>query len=365
MANTGKKIYPFLRQMNGAVPTGLRKANVEGDADYVAPVIDYTLCPIQAWRAINPVCLTAKQCAPGYILSPDELSCILIEEQPATVPSGSGGTPGVAVKLNNAEWNNGGAIVFNAGYAVGGTGSLAATFTTPHLWVNGNAPFDTPSRNAIDSRMNYAGVWVTPTVPINEWIGFVRKITTSVVKTVFVGICADNAFKLTLNGTILVNTDTTNGGPNFNFMNIFPVTLPAGDNYIEMYARNYGSAAGMAMEIYDCTFGQLSAVTNNAQLDAYTIFSTKNMVGENLDLGITLGWSCPVGWYLVQTAPGTYVCRKNTTAAPSTVNTGQKGYANRERLTNGVADGYSEPNLNGTGLGPYYPPVLDLINCPI
>lgn len=50
--------------------------------------------------------------------------------------------------------------------------------------------------------------------------------------------------------------------------------------------------------------------------------------------------------------------------------TGYKIYRNRRRtvLINGVTESsltLTEPNLNGVGLGPYFPPVLDLLSCPI
>lgn len=48
MQNTGKKIYPFLKQIDTTtgLPTGLIKPNVIGDPDYVPPTLDYTICPL-------------------------------------------------------------------------------------------------------------------------------------------------------------------------------------------------------------------------------------------------------------------------------------------------------------------------------
>lgn len=45
-------------------------------------------------------------------------------------------------------------------------------------------------------------------------------------------------------------------------------------------------------------------------------------------------------------------------------NTGYKGFANRRRIINGTPDGYVEPNTQTGGEGPYFPPVLDLADCP-
>ncbi len=49
----------------------------------------------------------------------------------------------------------------------------------------------------------------------------------------------------------------------------------------------------------------------------------------------------------------------------SDANTGYKIFMQRQRLTNGVVDGYSEDNLNGVGLGPYFAPVYDPVSCPL
>lgn len=47
MANTGRKIYPWLIQVDDSgMPTGLRKPNDPSDPDYVAPIVDYVDCPL-------------------------------------------------------------------------------------------------------------------------------------------------------------------------------------------------------------------------------------------------------------------------------------------------------------------------------
>ena len=44
-------------------------------------------------------------------------------------------------------------------------------------------------------------------------------------------------------------------------------------------------------------------------------------------------------------------------------NTGYRGWNTRARLTDGTLDGYTEANSSTTGIGPYFPPVLDLTDC--
>lgn len=371
MANTGNKVYQFLVQVDSSTmtPTGLRKANVVGDPDYVAPVQDYTLCPVTAWQPINPACETGPACQPGWILSPDKSSCQMTETAAATPPSGNGGSPGIAAAIQNVAWGDGGALLFVNGFNANGSGTSPVALLTPHFWVNGTSPWNNATRNTTDGRMNAAGIWVagnlTSGLPVNEFIGFSRKITTTVAKTVFVGIGGDNEVKIVVNGVQLIDMVNQNGAPNFSYWNIYPVSLLAGDNYIEVYGLNQGGAAGFAAEIYDMTAAQLMAATSQANLNI--IFTTAGIAGQPFNLGQTIGYSCAPGWSLdtsAETPTNPPVCKRIDTTTPSIVNTGIKSFANRQRLTNGALDGYVEPNTNGGGLGPYFPPVQDLINCP-
>lgn len=364
MTNTGRKIYQFLKEVNVAtgVPTGVVKANVVGDPDYVAPVVDYLLCPITSWEAMDPFCLRDTVCAPGYTLSSDGSVCQKIQTDVAIPPSGSGGTPGVAAKVNNAQWNNGGGRIYAPGYALDGSGTVSTSLLLPHFWVNGNYPWDSMGRNTTDGRMNVCGIWSTEATPDNEFIGFSRKITLTAAKTYYVGIAGDNVVRIVVNGVKKVEATNIDGGPNFNFWNIYPVELRAGDNYIELYGMNLGGPAGFGAEIYNMTEAELAAAASETDLNI--VFSTQSVVGQNFDLGQTQGWSCASGWSLDTSGPGDPICTLIETATPSLVNTGYKGFTNRRRIVNGTPDGYSEPNADGSGVGPYFPPVLDLVNCP-
>ena len=320
--------------------------------------------PVITWEGTEPICLVTPSCTLPAVYEPVTNTCQAVDQVPATPPSAGGGSPGIASGIQNNQWNNGGAQIFNPGYPLNGTGTVAAYLTVPHFWINGNFQWDATGRNFVDGRMNWAGVWEASN-PV-EWIGFVRRIDTPVAKTVYVAMSADNAFRFSLNGVLLVDCDTASGvitgGSNFNFWNIYPVTLAPGTNYIEMWAKNYGGPAGFAMEIYDMTFAQLVAATSQA--DLVVLFSTHDMVGQPFDLGTGLGWSCPATYSLDTTGAGDPVCRKVVSTPPSTVNTGTKHYNSRRRLADGVPDGYSEPNIVG-GLGPVIPDVVDAAACPI
>jgi hypothetical protein len=172
-------------------------------------------------------------------------------------------------------------------------------------------------------------------------------------------MCADNQFRFSLNGVMLVeNLDTYN----WNYINIYPVDLPPGSNFIEMWALNTGSVGGFAMEIYDQSFASLAAATE--QSDLTVLFSTRDMFGEQFNLGETIGYHCGDPTYsLDMSDPEAPVCVKITTTAADHDNTGIKIWQNRRRLANGVPDGYSEPNEEEGGIGPYFPPEEDTDMC--
>lgn len=326
------------------------------------------MAPTITWEPIDEFCVTSPVCELGGTYDEETETCLDVDEIPAIPPSEGGGTPANAQAVQNNQWNNGGARVYNSGYPLSGEGTLAAYLTVPHFWVNGNFPWDATGRNTVDSRMNAAGVWVAGETsnPLDEWIGFVRRVDTPVAKTVYVAMSADNEFRFSLNGVELVNCHPGGniaGGSNFNFLHIYPVDLVPGPNYIEMWALNSGSVGGFVMEIYDNTLAELIAATAIGDLNV--LFTTADMDGQPFDLGETIGWSCAPGYYLDNTGAGDPVCKQVTTSAPSLFNTGFKGWANRRRLVDGIPDGFVEENLDGVGLGTYFPPVEDLVSCPM
>lgn len=314
------------------------------------------------WGGIHGFCETITSCAEGYTLSDDGSICVMTDTVPATPPSGGGGTPGVAERVSSSSWNRGGGRVYAAGYPESGEGVLVQSLIQTPLFVNGNVQWG-PGNDTIKSRMNAAGVWAVGGVPNNEYIGFSRKINVLTPKTVYIAMSADNAFRIVLNGDILVDCGPSGniaGGSNFNYLHIYPANLIAGDNFIEMYAVNFGSVAGMVAEIYDTDLAGLMAAVVEA--DLHLLFSTKDMDGEEFNLGETAGYSCPPDYSY---DPDANVCVRIQTQDPMVINTGMLAYEDRERLENGVPDGYQEPNIDGVGIGEYVPPVENLDACPI
>lgn len=355
MPNTGKKIYQFLKQINvtTGLPTGVRKPNTIGDPDYVQPVIDYIKCPITTWEGADASCIKVKTCPEGYTLSPDGLTCTKIETANPVVQD----TPIHAAISQNVAYSSNGMKIYNPGYSI--TGDGANTLTTLNAyWIN-------PSNTSlILGPMNRNGIWVD-----NNGDGIVdplqagKKLEVSfnfisaIQKTYFIGIGGDNKFKITINGIVIVDrTDIISD--NFRYWNVYPVVLNAGYNLISFAGEGDGSVSDcLAAEIYENTQAQITAATQDSDLTLR--FRTRDLRGGVLQLT-----QCPPGYQSI-TVGGAVVCQKVSQVGSLLLNTGQKAFTNRRRLLGGVADGYTEPNANPGGIGPYIPPVTDLTSCPI
>lgn len=232
----------------------------------------------------------------------------------------SSGSSATVYKISDFQWCNNFGKLFASGYGPDGNGTVQASLTTPHFWFNGSAPATPPlynngTANTVDSRINVAGIWFSPP-PIEEWVGFSRTFNVPISKTYYIGIGADNAFKISLNGVVLITAENIGGEPNFHSWNVYPVVLPQGENIIEMVALNHGGPGGMAAEIYNATPAELIAATQEADLNL--LFSTKNLVGQRADLGAMYGYSCPEEYALdTSGGTGTYFCKKVISSTPT------------------------------------------------
>lgn len=373
--NTGVMGWALRARYINGVADGYTEPNTNsGAGTYFPPIINTGICalpaPITTWVGSNGVCLQTQTqtCPNGYTLDSVNNVCTQTLTEAATPPSGGGGTPGTATGVQSVAWNNGGARVIQ-NFNADGTPSNETTVVylpKPHLWVNGNFQWDNAGRNLVDGRMNAAGIWVAggtsgdPYTPVNEWIGFSRKFTVNTAQIYYIGMAADNSFQIFLNGVKVIDTTANNGNidgaPNFAYWNIYPLQLVAGTNYIEMLAENYGDVAGFAAEIYGNTLATLQTANSSADLDI--LFSTSTVIGQQFNLGQTIGYSCNPGWSL---DPTTNTCIQINRIAPTTgesgTNSGLMLSNTRCRQINGVLDGYCEPNTNGGGIGPYLPAV--------
>jgi hypothetical protein len=135
--------------------------------------------------------------------------------------------------------------------------------------------------------------------------------------TYLVAIAGDNIPKITLDGNVIIDMDPTalgtymasHGYPGiiaypdeaaFRFWNVYPVFMNAGVRVLEMTCFNISGPAAMAAEIYNATGADLAAAGSYASLGAKLIFSTKDYIGQPVQIGSGgIGYTCPPGYALV------------------------------------------------------------------
>lgn len=252
-------------------------------------------------------------CPAGYELTDDASVCYKVEEINATPPSGAVDTLDEA---NFGSYSICGSYIYEVGWNINGTGAATQIPLTNAFWRNGSGTcvFD---GNFIDGPLNRTGVWALP-AQSNQDIGFSVCVDLPATKTYYIGIGCDNYAIIKVDGqTILQQNDIAlaaqYGGDiaaPFKVWHIYPVTLTAGPHVIEMIGHNVDPPAGMGCEIYDATPAELIAADGYEDLGAQLIFSSKDYIGEPVQLGTqNAGYTCPEGYALAACADP-IKCRK-------------------------------------------------------
>lgn len=254
----------------------------------------------------------------GYVVSPGGDQCQLIEEQPPTltgadyclatsqngvyssycsriytnaftdltlqidpstiVPLGAGTNPGIFQQLTSApQWAN------------SGSSSTLGPMNREGVWIDSDC----------DGNKNALGVGVQTTIAYNY-------NNVGAPKTIYVGIGADNQFKLVVNGNIIA-TFGTGGDYQFKIWHIIPINVVTGSNLINVIGTGDGSVNdAIGMVVYDNTASQIAAAASD--LDLNIPFASHSLRGTSFDVA-----TCPVGWSLdTSGGVGNYVCRRTT-----------------------------------------------------
>ena len=166
-------------------------------------------------------------------------------------------------------------------------------------------------------RLNEIGIWTTsdnPAPPMGEWIGFTKCIDVPETKVYSVLIAADNDCRFKVDGEVIVEM-TNSYVDNFKYMHVIPITLTAGTHVIHIEGKNSSSIAAFGAEIYDKPPSYLATIQYQQILDACTIFTTLDKVGDTFDTGESSGCACPEGFVLAN-CDGELQCI-NVLTAPS------------------------------------------------
>lgn len=255
-----------------------------------------------------------EQCCPtGFTLNPDGTYCYKIEDVDAIIT----GTPQTLIAQHAAAYSTCGSYIYNTGYSVNGTGASTQITTANSFWVNGaGSCIDSSTTNG---PLNRVGVWSNPPMD-NQDIGFGVCLNLPESKTYYIGIGADNLSIVKLDGNVIIQQNpialgTQYGvGPSatFKVWHIYPLVITAGPHILELSAHNDSVPAALGCEVYNATASELISATSYAALDNKLIFSSKDYIGQEVQLGTNgAGYTCPSG-YSIAPCEDPVKCRKIT-----------------------------------------------------
>ena len=242
----------------------------------------------------TPVQQICNACDTGYTWTPTNTDiCYRIETTGATAPL----SPYTLTGYTSSVYSYKGSRFYDVGYGTNGTGTTVATITGNTAWQYMGGSTGPLNRNAL---------WTTDPLflPYQTWVGFSTCLSGFVGdKTYYVGIAADNYFRLRLDGiTILDNSTLPKTGDSFYYWNVYPIKIGGGTHILELMGLNAESIAGFGCEIYDDTLSNLTGYTSWSQLSGSTVFKSsdyRNTIADVIMTGNTYlasGYTCPEGF---------------------------------------------------------------------
>lgn len=251
--------------------------------------------------------VSGQCCPPGYTLSDDETFCFQINTTTATPPS----SPENTVAKSFSGYSAYGSLIYDPGYNVNGTGTFVQINFANTFWVNGSG-FPSASGSTVDGPLNRTGLWSTTTAD-NQTIGFTVCVELPENGTYYIGMGADDFCTVRVDGNTIIEQDvfamnaylSANGYPGtlastFRFWHIYPVALTVGTHVLEIIGNNLVTLAAIGAEIYNLSSAQIQAATSYVSMGSGLVFSTKDHVGEPVQVGSDgIGYTCPDGYSLV------------------------------------------------------------------
>lgn len=234
-------------------------------------------------------------CPPGYTLSLDSSYCYQINTTAATPPT----SPENAVKVGVNTFAMCGTLVYDPGYIINGNGTYVQINTSVAFWKN--SPSICTAGNTTNGPFNRNSIW-SPTTAPGQIVGFSFCIDIPETKVYYIGMGFDNLGTIRLNGQTLLQTGNTTSEDPLLHWKIYPVTIPAGSNVLEVIGQNtmdpLPNPAAIGVEIYDNTAAEIIASTGYGGLTI--IFRSLDYVGQPIQIGNEgIGYTCPAGYSLV------------------------------------------------------------------
>lgn len=174
---------------------------------------------------------------------------------------------------SNPAWGLYRAALYEEGWSSNGVGNYALL---PTWWGDPTVPTLQRHINKIAIQTKFNGVLVE-----DEWISYEQSICIQDTKTYYIGIAADNRFRISLDGNYIIDPNTytpntdipidtlsipfiqqhldaNNGNHAFyGRFHIYPVELPAGNHVLSLEYYDYNNPQMIAAEIYDTDFNTI------------------------------------------------------------------------------------------------------------
>jgi len=281
----------------------------------------------QTWNVPNAYCY---QCPPGFTLSADSTYCYQ-DTAPTYTVSGVGCNT-IGLGDNDSVYSNKGTLIYNAGYQINGTGTVADTITNNTFWINNdctpvplvkstsgtcglvaNPVHDDSLAATLCGPLNRCGIWSiqgydksTPInrLPLDTILTAAGCFTAPSTGTYYMGVGGDNEVMVSIDSTQIISLSGPLAIPNYSYWHIYPISLHAGQHTIQIQGYNSGNLATVGVEIYNSTITQL--------LNAHT-YSQANVIFTSLSLDAQIAasgsYACPAGAYL-NDCGGSMVCHK-------------------------------------------------------
>jgi hypothetical protein len=288
----------------------------EGEAYWVRLSSHGSAC-ISPFVIMEVIPLQDACCPEEYTLAPDGSYCYKVEETAATPP----GAAENAVAVSNAAYCTCGSYIYTSGWASNGTGTSAQISLSNPFWVNGAGAC--ADSTTTDGPLNRSGIWASGGGLTDQDVGFGVCLNIPATKTYYVGVGADNYAIIKLDSVTLITQDPTalaaqygvGAASTFKVWHIYPIEIAAGPHILEILGHNVSGAASIGCEVYDATSAELIAATSYAALGSKLVFSSKDYVGQPIQLGTDgVGYSCPVD-YSLDICSGPATCKKFLTTA--------------------------------------------------
>jgi hypothetical protein len=248
----------------------------------------------------SPVLFQTCTCPTGYTMNVDNSYCYNLSTVAATPPSG--GTPQNSVAATGISYGTCGTFIYSS-YNLNGTGTSSQIPVGNVFWRNGGTCVD---NNTTDGPLNRTGLWAL-SAGVNQDIGFSICLTLPATKVYYIGMGCDNYGTIRLDGQTIIQQDEAALGiqygvgtlATFKIWHVYPITIPAGSHTLELVGHNVSAGASFGAELYNATSADLIAATSYVDLGAKLIFSTKDYIGQPLQIGSAgVGYVCPSGYAL-------------------------------------------------------------------